>query len=199
MLRIGLTGGIGCGKSSVCRIFTGLGVPIIDTDEIAREVVAPGEAALAALTTTFGIAILQQDGTLDRTALRRRVFANAKELHRLEEILHPLIRARVHQRLISLEAPYVVIAIPLLLEKGWQQEVDRILVVDCSEEQQLARTLLRDGGDSKTVHQIIASQISRSDRCAAADDIIHNEGSLSSLVHQVERLHQHYLALQNGY
>lgn len=195
MLRVGLTGGIGCGKSTVCRIFKQLGASVIDTDTLAREAVEPGSAALRDLADHFGSGILHDDGTLDRKTLRERAFSDSRTLKQLEQILHPAIRRLLQRRLKQCTAPYVIIAIPLLLEKGWQDEVDRILVVDCSEAQQLARTCARDSNDEALVKRIIAQQVPRLTRLEAADDIIHNDAQPSALQSQVERLHADYTSL----
>lgn len=195
MLKVGLTGGIGCGKSTVCAIFQELGATIVDTDVIAREVVGPNTPGIAALVSHFSQAILQQDGHLDRTALRQIVFSDPGKRQLLESILHPLIRTRLREILGTLQTPYVIIAIPLLVEKGWQTEVDRVLVIDCSEEQQLQRVLQRDGSDRQLISNIIQSQVSRERRLAAADDIIHNDREIADLQEQVERIHLHYSQL----
>lgn len=195
MLRIGLTGGIGSGKSSVCRLFAAMNVPVIDTDIIAREVVEPGQPGLLALTSAFGQEILDNAGQLNRRVLRERVFQDKAQRQRLEAILHPLIRAALHEQLNTVTAPYVIIAIPLLLEKGWENEVDRILVIDTNEALQISRTMARDEADEEAVQCIMQSQVSRSTRVAAADDIIHNEGDYTELERQVEVLHRYYLSL----
>jgi len=199
MLRIGLTGGIGSGKSSVCRLFAARSIPVIDTDIIAREVVEPGQPGLLALTSVFGQDILDEGGCLDRRALRMRVFQDVMLRQRLEAILHPLIRQQLHARLKTVSAPYVILAIPLLLEKGWENEVDRILVVDCDEALQLSRTMARDKSDAISVERIMQSQIPRTKRVAAADDIIHNDGSYTELERQVEALHRYYLSLTTSH
>lgn len=195
MLRIGLTGGIGSGKSTVCRLFADLGVPIIDTDNIAHSLVEPGKPALAYMVEAFGQEILDQQGALNRALLRERVFSDEKQRQRLELILHPLIRSEMHRQLERLKGSYVIIAIPLLLEKGWQGEVDRILVVDTDETRQLERTVRRDGLSEAAVKRIIKSQVSRQQRLATADDTIHNDGALDKLRGQVIELHQLYLQL----
>ena len=195
MLRIGLTGGIGSGKSTVCQFFAELGVPIIDTDAIAHALVAPGQPALSQLASVFGSDILDQEGHLDRAVLRERVFGDDTQRQQLEAILHPLIRSGMHDQLKTIQAPYVIIAIPLLIEKGWQAEVDRILVVDVDESLQLERTMRRDGVSAKTVRRIMQAQVSRQHRLEAADDILHNDQGRTALREQVEHLHQRYLRL----
>lgn len=195
MLRIGLTGGIGSGKSTVCGLFQKLGVPVIDTDLIARELVEPGSAALQKIVALFGQQLLHADGSLDRARLRQRVFSDKEQLMQLEQLLHPLIREEMEQRIRTLRSPYVLLAIPLLLEKEWQHSLDRVLVVDCSESLQRERVAKRDGSSAETIEHIIARQIPRSQRLAAADDIINNNGTIASLQQQVESLHQRYLSL----
>ncbi len=195
MLRIGLTGGIGSGKSTVCRQFAKYGIPVIDTDIIAHDIVKPGEEALTLLTETFGHDILHADGSLNRQALRTLVFQDEAKRRQLEGLLHPLIRRRMQALLKCQTSPYVILAIPLLFEKGWQSEVDRILVVDTTEALQRSRTMARDGMDAQTIQRIMQSQTSRQRRMAEADDIIHNDADYDKLERQVEALHQHYLKL----
>lgn len=198
MLRIGLTGGIGSGKSTVCQLFAKRGVPIIDADVVAHEVVAPGEPVLQQLSRQFGETIIDPLGQLNRSKLRELVFQDKDKLQQLESILHPLIRERMREQLNLLSAPYVILDIPLLLEKGWQSEVDRILVVDTTEALQRSRTISRDQVDAETVSRIMQAQISRDMRLAAADDIIHNEQDYGYLNEQVEVLHRQYLRLAAG-
>ena len=195
MLKVGLTGGIGSGKSTACEYFQQLGVPIIDTDQIARRLVGKGQPLLARLIDEFGSAILDPHGELDRPAMRQRVFADPDSLARLEALLHPAIRADVMAQLEQLHADYVIIAIPLLLEKGWHAMVDRILVVDCDEQQQLSRASRRDHSNPAAIQQLMTQQASRQQRLAAAHDILHNEGRPESLQQQVLQLHRHYLEL----
>lgn len=198
MLRIGLTGGIGSGKSTVCQLFADLGVPVIDTDRIAHAIVAPGKEALGLLATAFGPEILDGEGALDRAELRERVFRDEAMRERLEAILHPLIRKQLHSRLEALNAPYVIIAVPLLLEKGWQSEVDRILVVDAEETAQIERTMRRDGISRELVQRIMQAQVSRTERVEAAGDIIYNNGRKDALKARVDELHQRYLRMAAG-
>ncbi|MCK9529620.1 MAG: dephospho-CoA kinase [Gammaproteobacteria bacterium] len=195
MFRVGLTGGIGSGKSTASGLFAQQGVPVIDADAIAREVVAPGQPALEAIRQAFGAAAIGADGTLDRAWLRTRVFAAPDERQRLEELLHPLIRDAIRDRVRRLTAPYVIIAIPLLVEKGWRSEVDRVLVIDAPVEQQIARTASRDQMQTEDVMRILAAQGSREERLAAADDVLCNEGDLNALRERVTLLHQRYLRL----
>lgn len=195
MFRVGLTGGIGSGKSTASGLFAQQGVPVIDADAIAREVVAPGQPALEAIRQAFGAAAIGADGTLDRAWLRTRVFAAPGERQRLEELLHPLIREAIRDRVRRLTAPYCIIAIPLLVEKGWRSEVDRVLVIDAPVEQQIARTASRDQMQTEDVMRILAAQASREERLAAADDVLCNEGDLNALRERVTLLHQRYLRL----
>lgn len=192
MLKVGLTGGIGCGKSTVCEIFRQLGVPVIDTDELARQVVTPSSSVLGEITEIFGRKIINADGSLNRNKLREMVFSDAAKRRQLEAVIHPAIRSLLHKKLSALDSAYVIIAIPLLIEKSWQAQVDRILVVDCSEELQLARAMARDGSDEQLIQAIINSQVSRKNRLEEADDIIHNDADLNSLQMQVEDLHKYY-------
>jgi dephospho-CoA kinase len=195
MWVVGLTGGIGSGKSTVADNFAAQGVPVIDTDAIARDLTAPGGAALDAVRAAFGEAVMQADGTLDRAALRRRVFSDNTSRHRLEAILHPLIRQRVEQALATLTAPYALIVVPLLVETGGYRDVlDRVLVVDCPEDLQIERVMARSGLTRDEVTAILAAQASRAERLAAADDVIVNSASPEVLRTQVAALHRRYLA-----
>ncbi len=191
-LRIGLTGGIGCGKSTVAKLFMGLQVPVIDTDTLARELVAPGQPALQQIAARFGRGVLCEDGTLDRAKLRAQVFSDRQARHDLERILHPLIRAKMREKLRQMDAAYCILEIPLLLESGWEDEVDRILVVDTPPELQMERILQRGRLTREEAEQIIATQRDREQRLAAADDIITNEGDIHHLEEQVKQLHNRY-------
>ncbi|HEX7045630.1 MAG TPA: dephospho-CoA kinase [Burkholderiales bacterium] len=195
MLRIGLTGGIGSGKSTVAELFARRGVPVVDTDVIAREVVAPGQPAIAEIERAFGREVLDAAGRLDRAALRRRVFDDPAARARLEAILHPRIRAEVERRLAALEAPYCLVVVPLLVETNFVDLIDRVLVVDADEALQIARTSTRDAVTPEAVERVMAAQASRAERLARADDVIRNDGTLSELEREVERLHARYLAL----
>jgi dephospho-CoA kinase len=194
-LRIGLTGGIASGKSTVARRFTELGVPVIDADESARVVVAPGQPGLDAVAEAFGSSVLTSKGELNRRALRDLVFSAPASRRRLESILHPLIRAEMEHRAAVATGPYLVLAIPLLLEGGTQDRVDRILVVDASEEAQVQRVTSRDGGSEDQARAILAAQIGRAERIKAADDVLRNQGSLQELRMSVDALHSKYLGL----
>ena len=196
MFTVGLTGGIGSGKSTVADFFAAHGVPVIDTDVVARALTAPGGAALDAIHAAFGETVMQADGTLDRAVLRRRIFSDAGERHRLEAILHPRIQAVVVQTLATLTAPYALIVIPLLVETGGYRDLlNRILVVDCPEDLQIARVMARSGLAQDEVEAILAAQAGRAARLAVADDVILNTASPVALRTQVAMLHRRYLAL----
>ena len=195
MFVVGLTGGIGSGKSTVAEMFTAFDVELVDADIAAREVVARGTSALAEIAEHFGSGILMEDGNLDRRALRQVIFHQDQEKHWLEELLHPLIRRWLKQQISSSRATYCLLVSPLLLETDQAKLVDRILVIDVSVDTQIARTLARDGGEERTVRAIVASQIDRSERLEHADDIISNDLPLIPLRQRVEKLHQEYLAM----
>jgi len=194
-LVVGLTGGIGSGKSTCAALFSGLGVPVIDADELAHALVAPGEPALADIITEFGPEYLAADGSLDRGMLRQRVFAEPASRRRLEAILHPLIRRNIINLVGSVEAPYCIVSIPLLLETGQADLVDRILVIDVPEALQLSRTAARDRLAMDEIRPVLETQAGRSTRLAAADDVISNTGSLDELAAKVQALHREYLSL----
>lgn len=199
-LVVGLTGGIGSGKSAVAERFAARGAAVIDTDAIAHRLTAPGGAGIAPIRAAFGDAALAPDGALDRAAMRRLVFADPAARRRLEAILHPLIRTagdeEVQRRLASAEFPYVVLVVPLLLESGgYRDRVDRVCVVDCPEEIQIARVMARSGMQRAEVQAILDAQASRAERLAAADDVIDNAADLAALDPQVDALHAKYLAL----
>lgn len=199
MFTVGLTGGIGSGKSTVSDCFAARGVPIIDTDVLARELTASEGPAIEAIRAVFGDSVMQADGALDRAALRRRVFADVDARRQLEAILHPLIHHRVERARERLTAPYVLIVIPLLVETaGYRDVLDRILVVDCSEDLQITRVMARSGLDRDEVKAILAAQASRADRLAVADDIIDNSGTPENLDAQVALLHQRYQTIGLG-
>lgn len=192
---VGLTGGIGSGKSAAADLFAAKGVELVDTDVLAREVVEPGTPALAAIAEHFGDEILGADGGLDRAKLRAIVFAQPAEKDWLEALLHPLINELLRSRLASFQGPYCLLVSPLLLETEQAALVDRILVIDIDRQGQLQRTLRRDGSSQATVEAIIDSQISREDRLARADDIISNQGTLEDLARAVDQQHARYLQL----
>ncbi len=188
-MRVGLTGGIASGKSAVSRAFEALGVTVVDTDVIAREVVMPGSPALEEIRQTFGDAVVAADGTLDRRGLREQVFADDTRRRELEAILHPRIRALTLERAAQAAGDYVVIVVPLLVETGFDRLVDRVVVVDCPEAQQLKRLMQRDGQDEATARRILAAQASREARLARADHVIDNSGTLAATEAQVAALH----------
>lgn len=191
-----MTGGIGCGKSAVAELFSELGVSIVDTDQISRELCAAGQPALTTITNEFGLDFLLPDGSLNRSRMRQLIFASAEAKEKLEAILHPMIRDEVKRRLELASSPYVIVAVPLLLETGAYREiVQRILVVDCSEAQQVERVVARNGLDESEVRAIMSHQLIRQERLRQADDILNNHGNRSALRPQVEQLHQRYLKL----
>lgn len=195
MLTIGLTGGIASGKTRVAGLFATLGAAVVDTDVIAREVVAPGEPGLDQLRTLFGPSIITDSGELDRRGLRAIVFADTAKRQALESVLHPLIRGRTLEKLAEVREPYAIAVIPLLIETNFREIVDRVLVVDCPVEIQLARLTRRDDLTDDEAHAMIAAQSDRASRLAAADDVIDNSGSIRATRAQVEGLHQRYLEL----
>ena len=196
MFAVGLTGGIGSGKSTVADYFAAHGVPVIDTDVIARDLTAPGGAALGAIRAAFGGTVMQPNGMLDRAALRRRIFADTAARRQLESILHPRIRRVVEQTLATLTAPYALIVIPLLVETGGYRDLlNRVLAVDCPEDVQIARVMARSGLTHDEVKAILAAQAGRAERLSAADDVIVNTATPTALRAEVATLHQRYLAL----
>lgn len=194
-LVVGLTGGIASGKSIVANMFAKLGAGLVDTDIVAREVVAPGEPGLAAVTNAFGEALLLRSGELDRAALRRVVFADEAKRKQLEALLHPLIRARTRQRLAALTTPYALVAVPLLVETSFGELVDRVLVIDCPEALQLERLMRRDALPRTEALAMVRAQTDRATRLRAAHDIIDNGGTTEATQRQVEQLHRRYLDL----
>lgn len=195
-LVIGLTGGIGCGKSSAAEFFIERGAPVIDTDEIAHQLTRPGGPAMAPIRHTFGPDYLKPDGALDRAKMRGLVFSDAVAKVKLERILHPLIRDEVARRVAACTGPYMLIAVPLLLETGGYRElIERVLVVDCDEEMQIARTMQRSRLSRDEVQAIMGTQVSRESRLRQADDVLSNNGDWRTLAQQVEALHAKYLAL----
>lgn len=194
MLVIGLTGGIGCGKSTVAELFAAKGIPVLDADLIARELVEPNQPAFDAIVHQLGAAILR-DGVLDRARLRAIVFSNPEEKRWLEALLHPLVYSEIGRRIATLSAPYCIVVVPLLLETGQRHLVDRLLVVDCPEDLQRRRVKLRDGLSDAQIGQIMASQSGRADRLAAADDLLENIDDEATLAERVEQLHRSYLTL----
>jgi dephospho-CoA kinase len=196
LLRIGLTGGIASGKSIVTQRFAELKVPVIDADVVARRVVEPGEPGLDQVVRRFGPAVLDASGKLDRRALRELIFSDVSARQALDAILHPLIRAAMEQQAADAKGPYLVMAIPLLIESGRAHErVNRVLVVDVDEAQQIERVQARDGSSAEQARAILASQASRETRLTAADDVLKNSGSVADLRQAVDDLHRKYLHL----
>jgi dephospho-CoA kinase len=192
---VGLTGGIGSGKSAAAEMFKALGAAVVDTDEISRALTAPRGAALRAIREQFGPEYIAADGSLDRERMRRLVFGNTAAKQQLEAILHPMIRAESRARVVAATASYVILVVPLLLETGaYSDLVQRVLVVDCSEERQIERAARRSGVSADEVRAIMATQLPRAARLARADDTLDNDGDLASLRRQVEQLHAGYLA-----
>jgi dephospho-CoA kinase len=191
---VALTGGIASGKSAAADRFAALGVPVLDADVIARELVAPGGAALAEIVAAFGPAALAADGALDRRAMRSRVFADADARRRLEAILHPRIRALLQQRAAEAPAPYAVVVVPLLVESGSYGWVDRVLVVDVPRALQRARLIARDGVAPELADAMLDAQAPRERRLALADDVVDNTGTPAELDAKVQALHRKYLA-----
>lgn len=195
MLRVGLTGGIGSGKTTVAALFRELGVTVIDADDISRELTAPGGAALPSILEAFGLPVFHPDGTLNRVALRERIFADPEERRKLERILHPMIYAGLEERGRRATPPYAVFCVPLLLETAQRGWVDRVLVIDAPPEAQKERIRRRDGMDNELIGKILASQLPRETRLEQADEVISNGKGRDDLARQVARTHQHYLEL----
>ncbi|MDI1276233.1 dephospho-CoA kinase [Methylobacter sp.] len=195
MLKVGLTGGIGCGKSTVAKIFADLNIPVLDADQIAHSLVEKGQPALARIQQEFGASILNPDGSLNRRHLREIVFSDLKQKQKLESILHPLIYKTLQAELEPLVAPYCIISIPLLFETDMTHLVDRILVIDCPVETQIERVKIRDNLTIERIQSIIDNQVSRAYRIAKADDLIDNSTTDYRLAEQVKKLHNLYLSL----
>jgi dephospho-CoA kinase len=193
VFRVGLTGGIASGKSTAAKFFGALGVPILDSDQVAREVVEPGQPPLERLVERFGRGILTPDGHLDRPALRDIVFSDPKARADLENLTHPAIGAALEARSAAAGGPYQILVIPLLVEKSLGAHVDRVLVVDCEEELQIRRLHARDGSTRAQAQAILNAQVSRNARLKAADDVIKNDADMSAVQNQVAALHARYL------
>ncbi|MCH7821195.1 MAG: dephospho-CoA kinase [Proteobacteria bacterium] len=194
-MRVGLTGGIASGKSIVADMFADHGVPVIDTDVIARQIVMPGEPALDAIRALFGNDVFDDDGALDRSALRKLVFADAGQRRQLEAIMHPSIQQETIYQAKAAGGDYQLIVVPLLTESPLKDLVDRILVVDCDQKIQIQRLLLRDEESPEQAQRILAAQASREERLAIADDVIYNDASLDATRSQVDTLHDTYIQL----
>ncbi len=197
-LRVGVTGGIGSGKSALTERLEALGIDVVDADKIARDIVEPGTAALTAITDRYGAQILQADGSLDRPALRRIVFTDTEERDWLETLTHPLIGHRIVEQLDAATSPYAVLASPLLLEGSQHELVDHVVVVDVPEPLQLSRASARDNNPVELVKQIMAAQMPRSERLARADSVVDNSGTLEDLDEKTRELHHALLELSAG-
>jgi len=195
---LGLTGGIGSGKSAAAERFAELGVHVVDADQVAQSVVEPGSAALAQIVDRFGVPILASSGELNRAALRERIFTSVEDRHWLERLLHPLIRQKIWASLSRAESPYAVLVSPLLVESRQHEQVDRVLVIDVPEDLQLQRVLARDQVSEDQVRAILAAQARREDRLRHANDVLVNDRDLSWLRQEVDRLHDRYLQLRGA-
>lgn len=197
---VGLTGGVGSGKSAAARMFTDLGAGLVDTDAIAHQLTGPAGGAMADIVAAFGAELRQRDGSLDRAAMRALVFRDPEARRRLEALLHPLIREEARRLLFSLHAPYVLLAVPLLVENlaAYRPFLDRVAVLDCAETLQIRRVAARPGLDPAQARAIVAAQSSRAARLAIADDVIENDGELADLERRVRQLHKRYLGLAAG-
>ena len=194
MLKVGLTGGIGCGKSTAVDAFRVLGVPIVDADKIAKDIVKPGQQALKEIVKTFGDEILLDSGELDRALLKQKIFSDSKTLEKLEVILHPKIRKEIKQQISTFDIePYVIVDIPLLVEKKYQEMFDRVIVVDCFSHQQIERVNLRDNMTEADIKTIVNTQVKRKERLAFATDILDNTDDVDTLRAQIKNLHKKFL------
>jgi dephospho-CoA kinase len=196
---VGVTGGIGSGKSRAAALFGELGAGVVDTDDISHEITAAGGSAMPAIAAAFGATVAAADGSLDRAVMRRLVFENPAARKQLETILHPRIRELARSRVMASSAPYVLLVVPLLLETGaYRDLVRRILVIDCDESLQVSRAMQRSNLTAEAVRAIMAAQLPRQQRLAGADDVIRNDGGIAELRERVANLHQHYLKLAAG-
>ncbi|QCI10742.1 dephospho-CoA kinase [Pseudomonas putida] len=195
---LGLTGGIGSGKSAAAERFVELGVHLVDADQAARWVVEPGRPALASIVERFGAGVLLDDGQLDRSALRQKIFADPEQRRWLEALLHPLIGQEIFSYLAKAESPYAVYVSPLLIESGQYQKVQRVLVIDAPQALQVQRTLARDNTSPEQVQAILQAQLAREERLRHADDVVVNDHDLAALHGQIDRLHDFYLTLRGG-
>jgi len=191
---VGLTGGIASGKSSAAKLFEELGAAVVDTDAIAHELTRPGAGAMAEIRRVFGAAFVAPDGSLERAKMRRLVFNDPDAKAKLEGILHPLIREQARARIVAAQQPYVIVVVPLLIETGaYRDLIQRVLVVDCGEEQQVARAMQRSQLKESEVRAILAAQLPRAERLKRADDVIDNDGGIEALRQQIQALHARYL------
>lgn len=195
---LGLTGGIGSGKSAAAERFVELGVHLVDADQAARWVVEPGRPALASIVERFGAGVLLDDGQLDRSALRQKIFADPQQRRWLEALLHPLIGQEIFSYLAKAESPYAVYVSPLLIESGQSEKVQRVLVIDAPQALQVQRTLARDNTNPEQVQAILQAQLAREERLRHADDVVVNDRDLAALHEQIDRLHDFYLTLRGG-
>jgi len=199
LLKVGLTGGIGCGKSTAVDAFRVLDVPIIDADKISKDLVKPGQSALTEIIAQFGKKIIKSNGELNRSLLKKIVFSDSSSLKKLENILHPLIKKEIKRQMLLLETQqtsqprYIIVDVPLLLEKNYEELFDRIIIVDCLPEQQIERVMQRDKLDKKTIKNIIQTQINRKDRLKRATDILDNSKNEHHLIEQINNFHSQYL------
>lgn len=200
LLAIGLTGGIGCGKSTVADLFAERGASIVDTDQIAHQLTAPGGMAIPLIRAEFGAAFILPSGAMDRARMRAHVFADPAAKERLEAILHPLIRRATEQAALQATGRYVIFVVPLLIESGsWRERVARIVAIDCPESLQVERVMRRSGLSEEQVRAIMAAQVSREVRLAAADAVIVNDGAPAALIPQVDRLHAEFCAMADAF
>lgn len=199
MLKVGLTGGIGCGKTTVSTLFSGLGVTIIDADDISRQLTTSNSVALQQIKNAFGESVILDNGELNRAMLKTLIFENSTAKQQLEAILHPLVFQEINRQVLQLSAAYCIISIPLLFETASQTLVDRILVIDCDKQTQIERVQKRDNLSLERIEQIIANQVSAAFRTANADDVLHNTKNTTALAKDVKKLHNFYLSLSQNY
>lgn len=197
MLKIGLTGGIGCGKTTVTHLFQELNVPVIDADVIAHKLVEIGKPALHQIEELFGHHVINNDGSLNRATLRTVIFNDSVQKTNLENLLHPLVYNEIENEINLLHTPYCIISIPLLFETNWEQKVDRVLTIDCSVETQIQRLLKRENMNLEIIDAIIASQVPRSYRVSHANDVLNNEYTYDILAEDVKKLHNLYLSISS--
>lgn len=195
ILKVGLTGGIGSGKSTACKYFRSYGVPVIDADKIAHELVEPGKPALEKLINITGKEYLSDDNVLDRKAIRRKIFEDYELKKHIEELLHPLVYIEIEKQIVNIEYPYTIISVPLLIESNGIDKFDRILVIDVPDNIRINRIKKRDGISENEILAIINAQVTREARLEVADDIIHNDKDEDYLVSQVNKLHSYYLEI----